>query len=395
MGMHNFGEKRWGSGLVDDFRSHSDQNTRIVGDFTKSVVLVPIVRRMRQKLKDDQIWKVHFDLLPETLGDRLSSLHALISEEINSLCETSFVRTRLQTRFFELGNNYYLGMEFPREFDDWKKAVVAKVVPSLPSHTLDAAQEFRKSLQQALPAHIDRLWYEATLEIIAEGDVYNPGGKAKIPPLYTIDSPFEQSLSELKERDAFRLFTKKYRVQKHNDKGFTQIKGDFDRDMLDLPKKTYVLELATNAKRSLDELASGDLFEPIDTFEIVAKMRGSTIVRNSGGYVFLMSNQAKVGRSSDLARAPNGYSESKVALASFSVAHIVSHRTLRVNRVTGKGGEDGFVTAYVGDAQASVRQSFYDYLYRLFLFLTDVFMFTAAFHEIQWPHWCVHQLYVI
>jgi hypothetical protein len=352
-GMHNFGEKRWGSSLIDDFRSHSDQNTRIVGDFTKSVVLVPIVERMREKLDKDKIWKVHFDQMPEAHGDRVSSLHSLIRTEIDSLCSTKFVRERLQTRFFELGNNYYLGMEFPREYDDWKKVVVAKTVPNLPDHA-PAQQQVRKGLQRTVQAHIDRLWYEATLEIIAEGDVYNPGGRAAIPPLYTIDSPFEQSLGEMKLRDAFRMFPKKYRVSKHNGNGFTDIKGDFDKDTFPIPSKIWVTEKETKARRSLDELAAGDMFEPIDTFEVIAKRSGSTVVRNSGGYVFIMPNNIRVGRCSDLARAPNGYSESKVALASFPVAHVVSHRTLRVNRVSGRGGDDGFITAYVGDAQASV-----------------------------------------
>eukprot|EP00957_Ditylum_brightwellii_P188343 14338185-Ditylum_brightwellii.AAC.1 len=36
MGMHNFGETRFGKGLIADFRSQTEQNTRVVGDFTKS-----------------------------------------------------------------------------------------------------------------------------------------------------------------------------------------------------------------------------------------------------------------------------------------------------------------------------------------------------------------------
>lgn len=49
----------------------------------------------------------------------------------------------------------------------------------------------------------------------------------------------------------------------------------------------------------------------------------------------------------------SGYSESNVALATFPVQHFVNHRCLRVNRVRGKRGEDGYITAHVGDAQAS------------------------------------------
>ena len=32
MGMHNFGERRWRNGIIDDIRSQTDQNTRIIGE---------------------------------------------------------------------------------------------------------------------------------------------------------------------------------------------------------------------------------------------------------------------------------------------------------------------------------------------------------------------------
>ena len=105
MGMHNFGEKRWGSGLIDDIRSHSDQNTRIIGDFTKSVALVPIVRECKRKMEKDAAWKYHFEHLPKSLNDNLPALYTQILAEMESLVNVSFRRERLQTRFFELGNN--------------------------------------------------------------------------------------------------------------------------------------------------------------------------------------------------------------------------------------------------------------------------------------------------
>lgn len=113
------------------------------------------------------------------------------------------------------------------------------------------------------------------------------------------------------------------------------------------------MEKRDKNKCELSKLKPGDKFEPIDLFEIVSKSRAESVVRTSRGYVTKMSNSTKVGRLSDISRGPNGYSESKVGLASFPVAHVVCHRTLRLNRVHGKGGEDGFITAYVGDAQAS------------------------------------------
>ena len=107
--MHNFGEKRWGVGLVDDFRSVSDQNTRIVGDFTKSVALGEIVKKMHEKMHKDIVWCRHFEQLPERFGENFPSLHRELTEEVDSLKNTEFYRKRLQIRFFELGDNYYVG----------------------------------------------------------------------------------------------------------------------------------------------------------------------------------------------------------------------------------------------------------------------------------------------
>jgi hypothetical protein len=64
--------------------------TLIGGDFTKSVVLVPIDERMREKIYKDKIWKVHFDQLPELHDARVSSLHLIIRTEIKLLCFSSF-----------------------------------------------------------------------------------------------------------------------------------------------------------------------------------------------------------------------------------------------------------------------------------------------------------------
>ena len=36
LGMHNLGTGRFHSGVWDDIRSHTEQNTRVVGDFTKA-----------------------------------------------------------------------------------------------------------------------------------------------------------------------------------------------------------------------------------------------------------------------------------------------------------------------------------------------------------------------
>jgi hypothetical protein len=99
--MHRFGEKRFGSGLADDLRSHSNPNTRVVGDFTKSITLSPIVETMRKKLSEDADWRAHVD---QALG-AMNEGSSAVFDELLSFERSSFQRHYLQTRFFELGNN--------------------------------------------------------------------------------------------------------------------------------------------------------------------------------------------------------------------------------------------------------------------------------------------------
>jgi hypothetical protein len=103
--MHNFGVQRFGAGLKDDYRSLYTSNTRIVGDFMKSVRISSIIRLMKNKLKDDMVWKFHFDQVAGSLNDKIPAIHSQLLMEMSSLACKKFKRTRLQTRFFELGNN--------------------------------------------------------------------------------------------------------------------------------------------------------------------------------------------------------------------------------------------------------------------------------------------------
>jgi hypothetical protein len=61
-----------------------------------------------------------------------------------------------------------------------------------------------------------------------------------------------------------------------------------------------------------------------------------------------LPRSTEVFRESDLTRSPDGNTESKVALATFSVAHYVNHRTIRLNNET-----RGYVFAFIGDEQAN------------------------------------------
>ena len=94
-----------------------------------------------------------------------------------------------------IGDNFYLGMEFPREYDRWKSNAVSAAV----GHTSDSRTE------RKLAAVIDRLWYEAAFDVISRGDVYNPSGSAFIPKVYLINVKRDAKLHTLKIGDSFRL----------------------------------------------------------------------------------------------------------------------------------------------------------------------------------------------
>jgi len=138
MGMHNFGEKRWGSGVQDDLRSLNDQNTRIVGDFTKHVRVPRIFEEMHNMVSTDPDWQAHFEQLPAQSGFmELNDFDPVLPKLIRS-CDwlvenaASFRRQTLQTRFFETGDMFYLGMEFNREFDRWKKGTTQWFLKRIP-----------------------------------------------------------------------------------------------------------------------------------------------------------------------------------------------------------------------------------------------------------------------
>jgi hypothetical protein len=243
-------------------------------------------------------------------------------------------------------------MELPREYNAWKKLAVRRIAPQALPTARTEAKEKRRKLQQAMLNSIERLWFEATMDVLREGDVYNPGGKGSVPRFYTIDSPLKQKLGQLKELEDFRLANEMYRVEHNEGSDFTRIRSS-DEPAFQVSSKTRVIEHQTGAERNLGELAAGARFRPVDRFEVLFKRKDHSVVRNSRGHIAEMPHTIEIRRLSNLSRAPDGYSESKVALASFPTAHVVSHRTVKVNAQARQGGHDGCITAFVGDAQAS------------------------------------------
>ena len=187
-------------------------------------------------------------------------------------------------------------MEFPREYEHWKAKLVDNILASATdvSDGIDASGEHFK-LNGLLKHHFDRLWYEACLETIRTGDVYNPGARHRVPRLYLIKSYFDTDLGSLPIGESFRLSER-----------------------------------------------------PDDRFEILVKRRSEVIVRNVQGVISRFSPSTKVRREGNLTRTPDGNQESKVAISTFPVNHYVNYRTMRMNDT-----HKDYVFAFIGDEQAT------------------------------------------
>lgn len=232
-------------------------------------------------------------------------------------------------------------MEIPREFEAWKKSAINDVFPS-PQH-----EELRKQLR----SQYDRLWFESTIDVVNRADVFNPDGRKEIPRFNLIPSLKHCRLGDLVEGEAFTL------ASPDGAKFEVALRDETTARLVAPNKQTFAVPARTKVKaedgnvRTVGEVGI-KFVDPIDVFEVISKLpsRGLSLVRNSEGYVTELSEKIPVWRRSDLARAPDGFSESKVALSTFSVALKVNVRTLRVLRPE---GSQGYITAFIGEAQAS------------------------------------------
>jgi len=303
LGMHNFGSKRWGDGLIDDIRSQTDQNTRIIGDFTKNVKTSLIAERMYEFFvrENDANWRLHFekfvsqsgfDIGDESITELLSSATKEYAR-IGKTCRRPF----LQTRFFETGDFFYLGMEFTREYDTWKNNFADRIVMKIERKLGDVMKPRDKGrFRGGLGHNIDRLWFDACLESIRLGDVYNPGARDRVPHLYLIDAYTPTSLSTLPVGEAFVI----------------------------------------DGKHAQNR------------FEILLKNGSNITCRTVEGIVKNFNGSKQVRRGGNLARGPDGIAESKVALATFPVAHYVNYRCMRLNNV-----DNGYSFGFIGDEQST------------------------------------------
>lgn len=256
----------------------------------------PIVEGMLHTISTDRNWQMHFSKIVDVSNLPDGAPPSTLVDVIVSACEYlakragDFRRQTLQTRFFETGDNFYLGMEMLREYDKWKKSVTSQIMSRLGGDA-DELIDVKKELADS----IDRLWYENCLETIRTGDVYNPGARHRVPRFQLINSLIQTELRGLPLGESFRLASDK--------------------------KEKY---------------------------EILEKSGSKILVRTVEGYVSWMEPSTLVYREGNLTRSPDGNQESKVALATFPVGHYVNHRTMRLTNA-----ENGYVFTFAGDDQST------------------------------------------
>lgn len=144
--------------------------------------------------------------------------------------------------------------------------------------------------------NIDRLWFEACIEVILRfGDVYNHGSNRRVPRLNLINSYIEEDLKTLSMGDSFRITSK--------------IK---------------------------------------DRFEILVKTKSEIIVRDVEGFTSTFDPNTKVIRESNLARSLDGNIESSFSIVACPVAHYVNHRSICLNNES-----KGYVYTFFGEEQCT------------------------------------------
>ena len=254
----------------------------------------PIIEGMSKTITMDRKWQLHFDTILRGSGGDPDLTVPMIQKACEWLVDKSngIHRQTLQTRFFETGDNFYLGMEMLREYSRWKKFLVKQLSSQVP-----CSSEERARLKQRLADSIDRLWYENCLETIRTGDVYNPGARRRVPRLYLINSDIDVEVGKLPVGESFRIL------------------GYADQ-----------------------------------VYEILDKTRSGVIVRTVEGFVFEIEKSTRVFLEGNLTRSPDGNIESKVAISTFPVGHYVNYRTMRMANV-----ENGYVFSFAGDSQVSAR----------------------------------------
>jgi len=309
--MHQMGVPRWKNHLVNDIRTIVEDNTRLIGDFTKVISTQKIAERMKFHIESED-WRAAsaMQLYPSN-ADAHSAIYPMLAKGVNEFFELSprIFRQQVQGRVFETGDNSYLGMEVPREFGRWQQKLNDSLKTTSQQLGIDP-KDFSKRLNRFTA----KLFFQGAFDVLQSGDVFNPGAKNQVPVMRLVDSVVSRPLHELNNGDAFLVKDK--------------------------------MEKKHRGQAASDHLRPG-------RYEMISRGTGwlcttPFIVRDMEGRVFAVPGSIIVYRANDFSRAPDGITESKVAFSTFPVAHYVNHAGIR--RVDAKRQ---LVYIPVGDAQST------------------------------------------
>ncbi|CAJ1944605.1 unnamed protein product [Cylindrotheca closterium] len=276
--MHNFGV------------TVRNKVTTVFGDNTKMVRQDAVVSQMVPLVRK-KYWKYHF---LHVLGGSLEALESLMEAIMRFAKKTkSFRRKTLQIRFVETCDNFSLGMEMTHVYRNWRAGIGQELAKSLKKPP--AFDVIGMEPKDYIAQNIDKLWFQATLEVLTEAKAYAHSARRRVPHFYLAPSHSDDDVGELDVGDAFTLKEK-----------------------------------------------------PGERYEVVVKDDEFVFSRNANGHMTKMTLDRQVRRDSDLTRALDGVAESKIAVSVFTVGQFVNHRSARVNNE-----KDGYVYSFIGNEQAT------------------------------------------
>eukprot|EP00526_Cylindrotheca_closterium_P004181 CAMPEP_0113607374 /NCGR_PEP_ID=MMETSP0017_2-20120614/3351_1 /TAXON_ID=2856 /ORGANISM="Cylindrotheca closterium" /LENGTH=2590 /DNA_ID=CAMNT_0000515975 /DNA_START=92 /DNA_END=7861 /DNA_ORIENTATION=- /assembly_acc=CAM_ASM_000147 len=276
--MHNFGV------------TVRNTMTTVFGDNSKMVRQDAVVAEMVPLIKK-KYWKYHF---LHVLGGSLEALERLMEAIMHFAKKTqSFRRKTLQVRFVETCDNFTLGMEMTHAYKNWRIRIGQELAKSMKKPP--AFDEIGMEPKDYIAQNIDRLWFQATLEVLTEAKTYEHSARSRVPHFYLAPSYTDDDVGDLEVGDAFTVKEK-----------------------------------------------------PGERYEVMVKDKEFVFARNANGYMTKSKLDRQVRRDSDLTRATDGVTESKVAVSVFVVGQFVNHKSARVNNE-----KDGYIFSFIGDEQAT------------------------------------------
>jgi hypothetical protein len=342
MVMHRYGNLRFKKAL----HNLLIPNTRVIGDFTKAVAVPMIAQEMRRALLDlgpaSAAWRTH--CLEAVLRGNDGAFNILL-RHITKFVDSAGrnVRQRLQCRVFEVGQTYYVGMEFSREYSTmwdelWEELSASKTFAPPPA------------VQRDLVTALVRLFFHSTLEVLRQGNHLLAAAVGGVPSYATFDQNITTKVKDLDIGDTFLLKTAELTPLLSPDAQRTRSKRERMKNTFRGTKVYYKIKKKQAKLRGAKDVSlvedDGTELQRCELLEPPTFTKGF-LCRDPSGQIFRATGNEDVRKAADSARTADRLRESKLAISTFPVAHYVNHHAVTVRK------QGGGVFADMGDAQSS------------------------------------------